>query len=158
MDFANALQMQAEHCDFGMMEDDLLTSRLCNGCSCLNVQLKLLQEDKLDFDKSVKLATSVESVECIGSSSVNQSSVSRKSVPVAVQTEPSSCLLLLVCISMQTDSVSSRSAEQMHNSHTQTNPVLVPVSRCAQIKRRQMSLKNAQCSLPRWQMPPGSGK
>ncbi len=93
-EFANALQMLAEHCNFGTIQDDLLTSQLYRGCYKENVQLKLLQENMLDFDKLVELALSVESASCIGSSSVSLSSVSKRGVPVAVQTEPNSCLLV----------------------------------------------------------------
>ncbi len=72
----------------------------------------------LNFDKSVKLALSVNAVSCIGSGSVCLSKVSKKGVPVAVQTEPSTDLVLLKCCNTQTDNASSIGTEQTHSRDT----------------------------------------
>ncbi len=70
MDFASILQTLTKDCNFGVMEDDLLTSQLCTGRYYQRVKLELLPQKTLDFESAVKLAISVESVSCIGNRSV----------------------------------------------------------------------------------------
>ncbi len=131
VDFASALWTLAINCDFGMMEDEVLTSHLCASCCHRNAKLKLLQQNATDFESSVKLAISVGSVLCIGS---GDRVLTSESVSSSVQTEPCSCLVLQKCCNMQTDSVSSIEIEQTHTIDTQTNPVLVLVSQCTQME------------------------
>ncbi len=95
-------------------------------------ETELLQQESPYFDTAVKLAVSVESVSCIGSSSKVVTSKTEKGVSVSVRTELSEHQFLSKCCSTQTDSVSSDKTEQSHNKDTQTDAVSVLVSQHVQ--------------------------
>ncbi len=74
---------------------------------------------------------------------------------VQLQTEPSSVMVLSKCCNTQTDSVSSVGTEQTDSRGTQTNPVSVLVSRCAQTDPEN-ELDEYPVQLP--QMQPDNGR